>query len=70
MGEWEKKYKIRIVIEQIEMKRHSKEVRNFPVIKHKYVTMNGDEKECFYGPDRSMLLAYGFLFDKLQGFNK
>jgi len=70
MSEWEKKYKVKIVIEQIEMRRHSKEISNVPIIKHFHVTSNGDEKPFFYGPDRAMLMAYAFLFDKLQGFSK
>ena len=70
MSEWQKKYKVKIVIEQREMRRHSKEKSNLPIIKHSYVTSNGDDKPFFYGPDKAMLLAYGFLFDKLQGFSK
>jgi len=70
MSEWEKKYKVKIVIEQIEMRRHSKEISNVPTIKHNYVTSDREDKPFFYGPDKAMLLAYGFLFDKLQGFSR
>ena len=70
MSEWQKKYKVKIVIEQREMRRHSKEISNVPTIKHNYVTSDREDKPFFYGPDKAMLLAYGFLFDKLQGFSK
>jgi len=70
MSEWQKKYKVKIVIEQREMRRHSKEKSNLPIIKHNYVTSDREDKPIFCGPDKAMLLAYGFLFDKLQGFSK
>jgi len=67
---WEKRYKIKIVIEQIECKRHTNEPRNVPKLLHKYVTENSEGKEWYYGSDKAMLLAYAWLWDKLQGFNK
>jgi len=67
---WVKKYKVRISIERIESQKGSNEIRKTPSLFMKYVTENSEGKEMFYGPDRAMLLAYGWLFDKLQGFNK
>ena len=67
---WVKQYKIRITIERIESEKGSNKIRKTPSLFMKYVTENSEGKEMFYGPDRAMLLAYGFLFDKLQGFTK
>jgi len=33
---------------------------NLPIIKHNYVTSDREDKPIFCGPDKAMLLAYGF----------
>jgi len=66
---WEKRYQIKIVIEQIECQKGDNTPRNVPKLFHKYVT-DKDGKPWYFGADKSMLLAYGWLFDKLQGFGK
>jgi len=67
---WSKQYKVKIVIEQIEFDKETKTRVNSPSIFHKFVTVNDEGKERFFGPDKAMMLGIAFLFDKLQGFTK